>query len=118
MGDGLLGWAVEVEAVAAVAERLGTAVTTISRSGLSAHLTGVAESMREPSLPFFIARDHGIPDPGVNGDAGGITWIEVAGDAGRLREWLDGADLPVRVVDGDPAGVRAMGIGARELRTS
>jgi hypothetical protein len=40
----------------------------------------------------------------------------VAGDAERLRAWLDGAALPVRVVDGPP-GVRAMGVGTRELRT-
>jgi hypothetical protein len=41
----------------------------------------------------------------------------VAGDAGRLRSWLGGGELPVRIVDGSPAGVRAMGIGDRELRT-
>jgi hypothetical protein len=39
----------------------------------------------------------------------------VAGDADRLREWLGGADLPVRNADGAP-GVRAVGIGGRELR--
>ena len=66
-------------------------------------------------LPFFISRDPGIPDPGLGGDAGGITWIELAGDAARLERWLDRASLPVRVVDGPPA-VRAVGIGQRELR--
>lgn len=62
-GDGLVGWAVAVDDVRPIAERLGTDVTTIARQGLSAHLTGLAESLREPSLPFFVARDHGIPDP-------------------------------------------------------
>ena len=33
----------------------------------------------------------------------------------RLREWLRGADLPVRVADGPPH-VLAIGIGERELR--
>src|SRR3954464_6926316 len=42
-GDGLMGWAVAVDDVAPVAQRLGIGVSTISRQGLSAHLAGVAE---------------------------------------------------------------------------
>jgi glyoxalase-like protein len=114
-GDGLCGWAVAVDDVEPVARRLGTPVTTIRRSGLSARLTGVAEAMREPFLPFFISRDHDSPDPGAGSDAGGITWLEIAGDAARLERWLDFAGLPIRTVDGPPA-VRAVGIGERELR--
>jgi hypothetical protein len=115
-GDGLMGWAVAVEDVVPVAARLGTEISTIARSGLTARLTGVAEAMREPYLPFFISRDHGIPDPsGPAAAAGGIAWLEVSGDAARLERWLDGADLPVRVVGGAPA-VLAMGVGDRELR--
>jgi Glyoxalase-like domain len=102
-GDGLCGWAVAVDDVEPVARRLGTPVTTISRSGLSARLT------------FFISRDHDSLDPGAGSDAGGITWLEVAGDAARLERWLDCAGLPIRTVDGPPA-VRAVGIGERELR--
>jgi hypothetical protein len=114
-GDGLLGWVVEVDDVDAVARRLGTTITPIARAGLSARLTGVAEAMREPCLPFFITRDAGASDPGVGGDAGGITWIEVAGDTTRLTRWLGQSPLPVRVVPGRPA-LRAVGIGRRELR--
>jgi hypothetical protein len=114
-GEGLMGWAVVVDDVAPVAARLGTALLRIGRQGLSADLTGVPESLREPCLPFFIARDHGIRDPGDGADLPGISWIEVAGDAARLRTWLGGAELPVRVVDGAPA-VLAVGIGERELR--
>jgi hypothetical protein len=98
-----------------VAARLGTAISTIAREGLSAQLTGVEAAMREPVLPFFIARDPGVADPAAGGDAGGITWLEVSGDAARLERWLGGAELPVRVLGGAP-GVRAMGVGARELR--
>jgi catechol 2,3-dioxygenase-like lactoylglutathione lyase family enzyme len=114
-GDGLMGWAAAVDDVGSVAARLGTAVTTIARQGLSAQLTGVAEAMREPHLPFFIGRDPGVPDPGAAGAPGGIAWIELAGDAARLERWLGGAELPLRVVRGDPA-VLAMGVGERELR--
>jgi len=115
-GDGLMGWAVAVDDVEPVAARLGTAISTIARSGLTARLTGVAEAMREPSLPFFIARDPGVADPaGSRGGTGGIAWVEVSGDAVRLEDWLGGAALPVRVVEGAPA-VRAIGVGERELR--
>ena len=117
-GDGLFAWAVAVEDVGPVAKRLGIEVTGISRSGLTARLTGVAEAMADPLLPFFIARDPGIADPsGSDAGPGGITWVEVGGEAARLAEWLGGADLPVRVVEGGGGrGVRSLGVGDRELR--
>ena len=71
--------------------------------------------MAVPALPFFIERDAGVADPGATGDAGGITWVELSGDAARLRSWLDGAELPVRITDGEPA-LLGVGIGDRELR--
>ena len=110
-GEGLMGWAV---AVADVAGR-GLPLVEISRQGMTARLAGVAEAMAEPTLPFFIERDPGIGDPGARAAGPGIGWLEVAGDAARLREWLGGAELPVRVVEGAPA-VRAAGIGERVLR--
>jgi hypothetical protein len=113
--SGLMGWAVAVDDVGPVAERLRTPVNTIARQGLSARLTGVPEALATPFLPFFIARDAGTEDPG-SGGAAGIQWIEVAGDPDRLHEWLGGARLPVRVVEGAPA-VRAVGFGGRVLRT-
>jgi hypothetical protein len=114
-GDGLLGWVVAVDDIDAVARRLGTAITTIRRAGFSARLAGLAQAMHEPFLPFFISRDPGVPDPGGGGDAGGITWIELAGDAARLERWLDFTRLPVRVGNGPPA-VLAVGIGERAFR--
>ena len=117
VGDGLMGWAVVVDDVEPLAARLGTAVTTIAREGMSAHLTGLAEAMADPCLPFFIARDPGIPGPTPRPDVDGITWIELAGDEQRLRDWLGGNDLPARVVSAGPPAVRAVGIGDRELRT-
>jgi Glyoxalase-like domain len=114
VGEGLMAWAVAVGDVVPVAERLGTSVSTIARQGLSVRVTGVLEAMSSPFLPFFVARDPGIEDPGASGDAGGIEWIEVAGDPPRLDAWLGGARLPVRVVAGAPA-VRAVRIGGRIL---
>jgi catechol 2,3-dioxygenase-like lactoylglutathione lyase family enzyme len=114
-GDGLFAWCIAVDDVERVAERLNLPVTTIARQGLTARLVGVAEALPNPVLPFFIERDEGVLDPGKGGDAGGIAWVEVAGDGEALEERLGGGDLPVRLVDG-PSGVRAMGIGQRELR--
>jgi hypothetical protein len=114
-GEGLMGWVVAVDDVLAEAGRTGAELSTIERDGLRARLAGVATAMTEATLPFFIERDEGIADPGEGGDAGGITWVEVAGDAQRLRGWLGGHELPVRVSDGEPA-VLAVGIGDRTLR--
>jgi Glyoxalase-like domain len=115
-GDGLLGWAIAVEDVQPIAARLGTSITSVGREGMRAQLVGVAESLAEPYLPFFIQHDAGRPAPPATATTG-ITWIEVAGDATRLSDWLADAALPVRVVSGPPA-VRAIGLGDRELRTS
>jgi Glyoxalase-like domain len=114
-GEGLMAWAVAVDDVVPVAERVGTTVSTIVRQGLSARLTGLLEAMAARFLPFFVARDPGIEDPGGSGDAGGIEWIEVAGDSDRLKAWVSGARLPVRLVDGVPA-VCAGAISGRILR--
>jgi Glyoxalase-like domain len=110
--DGLFGWAVAIDDVAARAARLGVEVITVERSGLTARVAGADQAMAEPWLPFFIQRDPGIADPGGDGDAGGIAWVEVAGDAERLRAWLGSDELPVRIVDGEPPGLRAVGLGS------
>jgi catechol 2,3-dioxygenase-like lactoylglutathione lyase family enzyme len=115
-GDGLLGWAVEVDDVGSIADRLVLPIMVIEREGLTARITGVAEAMASGTLPFFLSRDHGIPDPGVGADAGGITWLELGGDAAELSAWLGaGHGLPLRVAGGPP-GLRAVGIGDREFR--
>ena len=111
--DGLFGWAVAVEDVPAEAQRLGLEVTSIERDGLTARLTGVAQAMAEPWLPFFIQRDPGIADPGASGDAGGIAWIELAADRERLDRWLGaGEQLPLRYAAGETPGLRAVGLSS------
>jgi hypothetical protein len=111
VGEGLLGYAVAVADAAAEAERLRVPITRITRPGFTGRLAGVGEALAEACLPFFVERGPGVPDPGAHGDAGGIAWLEVSGEAARLARWLDGAELPVRVVPGAPA-LRAMGIGS------
>ncbi len=82
---------------------------------MTAQLTGVAEAMTTPGLPFFIARDAGVADPGAEGEAGGITWLEVSTDPATLERWLGTHDMPLRVSAGD-AGVTGVGIGDGALR--
>ena len=91
-GDGLIAWAVRRPTCTPSAARLGTTVYPVHRDGMTAYVTGVVEALREPQLPFFVQADARAPHPGEGGEAGGLTWIEVAGDEARLREWLGGAD--------------------------
>ena len=114
-GDGLFAWVIVLPGVEQLADRLGLPVITVAREGLSARVAGLAEALRNPVLPFFLERDEGVADPGEGAEAGGITWLEVAGDREALESRLGGAELPVRLVEG-PVGVVAMGIGERELR--
>ena len=116
-GDGLFAWAVAVESVERVADRLGLPITAVSRQGMTARLVGVAEALPNPVLPFFIERDEGIADPGAGGEAGGITWLEVAGDRDALARRLGSGQLPVTVVVGS-VGVVAIGIGDTEFRNT
>ena len=113
--EGLMAWCVAVPDVERTAERLGTELHVVARDGLSSRVTGVESALSDPSLPFFITRDPGVADPGAAPGGGGITWVEVAGDAERLADRLGGEPLPVRVVAGPPA-LLGVGIGDRELR--
>lgn len=111
-GDGLLGWAVAVDDVEAVARRLDTPLMTIAREGFSARLTGVGEAMAEPALPFFIQRDPGVPAPFPDGDA--LEALVLEGSVERLGEWLGETPPYVEVGPGD-GGVRAVTVAGRML---
>lgn len=104
------------------AERLGMDIVTGSRTRpdgreLRWRSAGLEDPSREPWLPFFI--DWQVPPADHPGAtlmkdapiARGIAWVEIAGDAGRMQEWLGGADVPIRMVRDEPAGVRAVALG-------
>ena len=112
--DGLFGWAVAVEDVPAQAERLGLEVTSIERDGLTARLTGVAAgAWPSPGCRSSSSATRASRIPAPSGDAGGIAWIELAGDPERLRAWLGGGEeLPVRYAAGEAPGLRAVGLGS------
>jgi hypothetical protein len=108
----------------ATAARLGLTVRPGARtrpdgSDVRWRGAGIEERGGELSLPFFISWD--VPaalHPGAalaehRVPVEGISWAEVGGDEARLRDWLGGADVPIRVVDGDPR-VYGVGIGLRD----
>ena len=118
--DRLAAWCVSTDDIDGIARRLGLAVGSGTRSlpdgrtltWRSAGFDGAAEC---PDLPFFISWD-GPPElhPGRaraehRSEPLGIAWIEIATEEARLREWLGGDEVPVRVAGGEP-GVHAVGI--------
>ncbi|HEY1712523.1 MAG TPA: hypothetical protein VGG07_06450 [Solirubrobacteraceae bacterium] len=113
-GHGWFSWAVAVPDVSAVAAALQIPTSSVGRQGMTAHLAGVSVAMAEPGLPFFVERRGKRPGP-PRDHLPAIAWIEVSGDRERLARWVSAGELPVRIVPGPP-GVRAVGIGDRELR--
>lgn len=110
--------------VEATASRLGLAVQPGARTrpdGTEVRWRGAGIEDRGSDLwlPFFIAWDvpaglHPGAEPAEHRvPAERIAWAEVGGDEARLRDWLGGADAPIRVVDGEP-GVHAVAIALHE----
>jgi hypothetical protein len=117
-GDGWLVIVVATDDVDAEAARLGLAVTTGSRirpdgTEVRWRMTGLDAPERESWMPFFLTWDMadelypGRQRAGHGVKAQGLAWVEVGGEAERLRAWLGGVDLPIRVTDAPPGIVRA-----------
>jgi hypothetical protein len=110
--------------IEATAGRLGLTVQPGSRTrpdGSEVRWRGAGIEERGPDLwlPFFISWEtpaalHPGAAPAEHRAAvERIAWAEVGGDAERLREWLAGADAPIRVVDdGGDRRVRAVALVA------
>jgi hypothetical protein len=119
-GERWLTFAAAADDLDAVAARLGLEVTEGSRerpdgTTLRWRSAGLEDPRREPWMPFFISWEvppdlhPGRTRAGHGIRAEGIARIDVGGDAARLEQWLGGAALPIRVVDGPP-GVRAVAL--------
>ena len=123
-GGGWLTIAAVAEDLDAVAARLGLEIGSGSRTRPDGEIlrwrsAGLDDPRREPWMPFFLAWD--VPEElhpararaGHGVRAQGIAWVEVGGDAERLREWLGGEELPIRLIEGEP-GVRRVGVSTSD----
>ena len=112
-GGGWFTMAAVADDLDAVASRLGIEVGSGSRTRPDGQtvrwrMAGLDDQRREPWMPFFLTWD--VPDElhpgraraGHGVRATGLAWVEVGGDAERLRTWLGGDELPIRVTDGEP----------------
>lgn len=115
------------DAIDATAARLGLTPEPGSRTLPDGRVVawrgaGIDDPRRTPDLPFFIewagdpAAHPGARGGGHRADPSGVAWVEIAGDADRFASWTDGAQLPVRFVDGGPGVVAvALATPAGEL---
>ena len=123
-GGGWFTIAAVAEDLDAVAARLGLEIGSGSRTRPDGEIlrwrsAGLDDPRREPWMPFFLAWD--VPEElhpararaGHGVRAQGIAWVEVGGDAERLREWLGGEELPIRLIEGEP-GVRRVGVSTSD----
>ena len=123
-GGGLLGWCVGTDELASVAARLGLDVTEGSRvqpdgGVLRWHSAGLDAMLAESWRPFFISWEVPAGLHPAQAEALhrvrplAIAWVEVSCDGAKLREWIGGEELPVRVLDGAP-GIHSAGIATHE----
>jgi len=112
-GGGWFTMAAVADDLDAVASRLGIEVGSGSRTRPDGQtvrwrMAGLDDQRREPWMPFFLTWD--VPDElhpgraraGHGVRATGLGRVEVGGDAERLRTWLGGDELPIRVTEGEP----------------
>ena len=112
-GGGWFTMAAVADDLEAVASRLGIEVGSGSRTRPDGQtvrwrMAGLDDPRREAGMPFFLTWD--VPDElhpgraraGHGVRATGLGRVEVGGDPERLRTWLGGDELPIRVTDGEP----------------
>jgi catechol 2,3-dioxygenase-like lactoylglutathione lyase family enzyme len=112
-GGGWFTIAAVADDLDAVATRLGIEIDSGSRTRPDGQtvrwrMAALDDPRREHWMPFFLTWDvgrdlhPGRARAGHGVRATGLAWVEVGGDAERLRTWLGGDDLPIRVGDGEP----------------
>jgi len=123
-GGGWLTIAAATDDIEPIASRLGLVVGNGSRTRPDGEvvrwrMAGLEDPRRDPWMPFFLTWDipielrPGRARAGHGVRAGGIAWVEVGGDAERLREWLGGEELPIRVVEAAP-GIHRVAISTAD----
>jgi len=123
-GEGWLAIAVATDDLDGVAARLDLEIVEGRRERPDGQVlrwrsAGLEDPRRTPGLPFFIAWDvptdlhPGRARAGHGLRVEGIAGVEVGGDAGLLRDWLGGEDLPIRATPG-PAGVRSVALATAD----
>lgn len=119
-GRPLLGLAIEVEDIEAVAERVGVRPEVGTVELEDGTLGRWAMVGAGDDLPFFIsyARTHAEREEANRDRVGqaahtivptGIAWVQLGGDEQTLRDWIGPTDLDLRLVGGEP-GVRRFAI--------
>jgi Glyoxalase-like domain len=112
-GGGWFTMAAVADDLDTVASRFGIEVDSGSRTRpdgetIRWRMAGLDDQRREPWMPFFLtwevsdALHPGRARAGHGVRATGLAWVEVGGDAERLRTWLGGDELPIRVTDDEP----------------
>ena len=112
-GGGWFTIAAVADDLDAVTSRLGIEVDSGSRTRPDGQtvrwrMAGLDDPRREAWMPFFLIWDvsdelhPGRARVGHGVRATGLGRVEVGGDAGRLRTWLGGDGLPIRVTDVEP----------------
>jgi hypothetical protein len=121
-GGGWLGWVVAVDDLAPIEDRLGRASVEGHRHRPDGALLewqqiGVKGLQTDPQLPFFV---RWVSDPAAHPSAGGgdidLVSLEIAGDQGRVDDWLGGrveqvladVDISWTSPDGQPGLVAAV----------
>jgi hypothetical protein len=124
-GDGLFAWAVATDDIALTAKWIGSQPMQAARRRpdgveLQWRMAGIEGSMADRSLPFFIQWDI-APDehPGRmpvqhRVDVRGITEVEIAGKATKVRNRINGEPLPIRVTKGEVPGPKSVTIATTD----
>jgi catechol 2,3-dioxygenase-like lactoylglutathione lyase family enzyme len=123
-GGGWFTIAAVADDLDAVATRLGLEVGSGSRARPDGEtvrwrMAGLDDPRRETWMPFFLTWDvsdalhPGRARAGHAVRATGLGRVEVGGDAERLRTWLGGDELPIRVTDDEP-GIHRVAISTTD----
>ena len=126
-GDALIGWVLRLDTLdelTGIAERIGRTTNVgpftarLKPDGTAVQVCATPNSIEAwpKGLPNFVYWPETTIHPGNEKahhwiQPSGISWVEIGGEAGAIREWIGAGagDLPLRFVGGEP-GVRAVAI--------